>query len=78
MKKSAEMQDKLKEVQNKYKNNPEKLNQVSRVICDYLIGVIYVLMHHRVVTTIFIDKIFSSVIMSGALYATRGGRGVCL
>lgn len=27
MKKSAEMQDKLKEVQNKYKNNPEKLNQ---------------------------------------------------
>ena len=27
MKKSAEMQEKMKEIQNKYKNNPEKLNQ---------------------------------------------------
>lgn len=27
MKKSAKMQEKLKEIQNKYKNNPEKLNQ---------------------------------------------------
>ena len=27
MKKSAKIQEKMKEIQNKYKNNPEKLNQ---------------------------------------------------